>query len=453
MLYFVWPIGGLAPLLERVVLAASYGIETEARNASAGFFGEGAVGARQTGSTGNHDRSFAQRGLVAEGSRSPAGQPDAAAAEPTPQGQTRFGRPVTRASDQSKGSGRLARSIQAELRRVGCYAGSIDGSWDEATQRAMAEFNRKIHATLPVARPDYILLTLLQGHSARACGQCPFGDVASADGFCQLREQTAGASGGPPPGTASAASPSALAGVASPSVPLNVIDLTTTAPPRGTGGRDGRRMMIAAEEAQRVLLAEHAHPDKAPAPSSPPARSRYAPAAGSADPVALARLATAKAHLRDAEARRAAAARALAEQGSRLAQGGDEAMASRRPGWTSTERSALGGAPSPSTADERTVAPQARATAGVALASAATTLAPRGDAIDAAARPRFVGPFVPPPTYRLGVPLPGAGPALKTSERREPRIARRAPAPAPTRLSQQRWNARGVFARSQENSP
>lgn len=67
----------------------------------------------------------------------------------------------------------LARSIQQELVRVGCFSGSTDGNWSEATRSAMSEFVAGVGARLPVAAPDYILLTLLQGHTAKACGGAP----------------------------------------------------------------------------------------------------------------------------------------------------------------------------------------------------------------------------------------------------------------------------------------
>ncbi len=63
----------------------------------------------------------------------------------------------------------LSRNIQRELQRVGCYAGALDGDWTPATQSAMRTFNDSVRVQLPVTAPDYILLTLLQGHTTRAC--------------------------------------------------------------------------------------------------------------------------------------------------------------------------------------------------------------------------------------------------------------------------------------------
>lgn len=73
-------------------------------------------------------------------------------------------------SDTAETSKSLTRGIQQELQRVGCYAGPINGTWDEATRSGMESFNANVRVQLKVTGPDYILLTLLQGHGAKACG-------------------------------------------------------------------------------------------------------------------------------------------------------------------------------------------------------------------------------------------------------------------------------------------
>ncbi len=67
------------------------------------------------------------------------------------------------------GKGGLVAAIQQELVRVGCYAGEPDGAWNDRTRVAMQAFNSSVHVNLPTGNPDYILLTLLQGHSSKAC--------------------------------------------------------------------------------------------------------------------------------------------------------------------------------------------------------------------------------------------------------------------------------------------
>ena len=63
----------------------------------------------------------------------------------------------------------LARSLQRELKRVGCYGDEITPEWTGTARRAMRAFNAKVNATLPVDVPDHILLTLVSGHHGRAC--------------------------------------------------------------------------------------------------------------------------------------------------------------------------------------------------------------------------------------------------------------------------------------------
>ncbi len=82
----------------------------------------------------------------------------------------------------------LARDLQVELKRVGCYGGEITGNWNAATRRAMAAFMDRANATLPIGEPDYILLALVQNHSDIACSAaCPAGQVSAEDGRCVPR--------------------------------------------------------------------------------------------------------------------------------------------------------------------------------------------------------------------------------------------------------------------------
>lgn len=79
----------------------------------------------------------------------------------------------------------LARDLQAELRRVGCYGGELNGAWTPATRRAMKAFTERVNATLPVEEPDDILLTLVLAHPGEVCSKpCPTGQGLSEDGRC-----------------------------------------------------------------------------------------------------------------------------------------------------------------------------------------------------------------------------------------------------------------------------
>jgi peptidoglycan hydrolase-like protein with peptidoglycan-binding domain len=79
----------------------------------------------------------------------------------------------------------LTRDLQRELRRVGCYDGTIDGTWSPGSRRAMKAFTDRVNASLPIDQPDYILLRLLQSSPERVCGvACPVGQGLSGDGRC-----------------------------------------------------------------------------------------------------------------------------------------------------------------------------------------------------------------------------------------------------------------------------
>lgn len=63
----------------------------------------------------------------------------------------------------------LARKIQAGLRSAGCYWGDVDGDWGPASRRAMIQYMKAVNASLPVDRPDEILLRLVQRSSVEGC--------------------------------------------------------------------------------------------------------------------------------------------------------------------------------------------------------------------------------------------------------------------------------------------
>lgn len=77
----------------------------------------------------------------------------------------------------------LVLSIQRELKRAGCFGGTLSGSWTANTKRAMSAFMERVNATLPMDEPDYILLTLIKGQAAASCATCPTGQSLS-DGRC-----------------------------------------------------------------------------------------------------------------------------------------------------------------------------------------------------------------------------------------------------------------------------
>ncbi|HWE21573.1 MAG TPA: hypothetical protein VG758_31090 [Hyphomicrobiaceae bacterium] len=104
----------------------------------------------------------------------------------------------------------LARALQRELKRVGCYGGDISGVWTTSSRMAMKSFIERVNASLPVDIPDTVLLNLVQGHRERACGApCPAGQTAAESGTCLPNGVAAKAVREAPGGKADAISPDA----------------------------------------------------------------------------------------------------------------------------------------------------------------------------------------------------------------------------------------------------
>ena len=79
----------------------------------------------------------------------------------------------------------LARVLQTELKRVGCYFGDVDGDWGPGSKRAMGSFTEQVNASLPVENPDHILLKMVQRYEGRACGaSCRGSETRTEDGRC-----------------------------------------------------------------------------------------------------------------------------------------------------------------------------------------------------------------------------------------------------------------------------
>ena len=79
----------------------------------------------------------------------------------------------------------LVLNIQRELKRAGCYGGTLSGSWNANTKRAMGSFMERVNATLPIDEPDYILLTLIKGQAAASCVTCPLGQSSRMAAACR----------------------------------------------------------------------------------------------------------------------------------------------------------------------------------------------------------------------------------------------------------------------------
>ena len=79
----------------------------------------------------------------------------------------------------------VVRDLQRELKRIGCYAGDVDGDWGPGSRRAMQAFLQSVNSTVPTGEPDLIQLTLVRGYRGLACAaQCPPDRVVPGTGRC-----------------------------------------------------------------------------------------------------------------------------------------------------------------------------------------------------------------------------------------------------------------------------
>jgi Caspase domain len=77
----------------------------------------------------------------------------------------------------------LAKSVQAELRRVGCLTGAADGEWSTASQRSLTLFNKHAGTTFNVKLASLDALDAIRLKSSRVCPLvCEHGFKSNADG-------------------------------------------------------------------------------------------------------------------------------------------------------------------------------------------------------------------------------------------------------------------------------
>jgi hypothetical protein len=80
----------------------------------------------------------------------------------------------------------IARELQGELQRVGCYGGAVDGYWSPLAQRSAKAFVEGVNAHLPVGEPDVALLALVRATRSTVCAKpCPPETRPGADSACK----------------------------------------------------------------------------------------------------------------------------------------------------------------------------------------------------------------------------------------------------------------------------
>lgn len=96
--------------------------------------------------------------------------PEASVQDPKPAQQVASlppNKPMAEKSEQP--SADVTRSIQIELRRVGCYTGALDGAWSASSRRSLELFNKSAGAKLDVKLASLDALEVLKAKPARVC--------------------------------------------------------------------------------------------------------------------------------------------------------------------------------------------------------------------------------------------------------------------------------------------
>lgn len=78
-------------------------------------------------------------------------------------------KPIEPAEKQDQPSVDLPRALQAELRRVGCSTGTVDGNWSVASQKALDLFNKHAGMKLDAKTASTDALDAVKGKTGRIC--------------------------------------------------------------------------------------------------------------------------------------------------------------------------------------------------------------------------------------------------------------------------------------------
>ncbi len=76
----------------------------------------------------------------------------------------------------------ITKSVQSELRRVGCYGGDADGDWGQSSQRSLSQFNRSAGTRLDTKTVNADTLDAIKQKPSRVCPvACEHGFKADGD--------------------------------------------------------------------------------------------------------------------------------------------------------------------------------------------------------------------------------------------------------------------------------
>jgi hypothetical protein len=141
------------------VPAWQIGLATVLMGAGASIFvAQSLVGSRSPAP----ERSLAQLVVVARSAPNSEIQP--------PQARTAVAVTASPRGTDVTGAGMsISQALHKSLRRAECYDGPLDGAWTRRSKDAMARFLAATNSTLPVERPDQVLLALIQTNPTARC--------------------------------------------------------------------------------------------------------------------------------------------------------------------------------------------------------------------------------------------------------------------------------------------
>lgn len=79
-------------------------------------------------------------------------------------------KPISQA-EEDRAKRVLVMALQGELRRVRCYDGAVNGSWNTPSKAAMFWFLKRVNAKMPVNVPDHAQLNLLKSAANDFCAE------------------------------------------------------------------------------------------------------------------------------------------------------------------------------------------------------------------------------------------------------------------------------------------
>ena len=162
---------------ERVRLAAQ-GAQKEAQakaEADAKAAEQARLDAEKAKQLAQQNAADAERKRVEAAAALPAPQPAPAAPAPDKDVNLASLNPAPQPTE-------ITKSVQSELRRVGCYSGRADGDWDQASQRSLSQFNRNTGLKLDVKTANADTLDAIKQKPPRVCPLvCEHGFKADGD--------------------------------------------------------------------------------------------------------------------------------------------------------------------------------------------------------------------------------------------------------------------------------